>query len=250
MALVHRLIPMASPAKPPPLHEKIRSDIEQGILSGTLRPGDKLPSEAELMEHYGCSRMTVNKAISVIANAGLVERRKRAGTIVARRTTESVVLDVPDLRRETEARGQTYEWRLTARSVLKTTKANATPLGLPPGHRVLHIIGSHHADGLGFAFEDRYVNIAAVPEIEQLDCALESPGIWLLHHIPWTEAEHRIKAAPASPECARVLAIPEGSPCLEMDRQTWRGDERVTYVKQHFPAGRHEMIARFGPARA
>lgn len=232
------------------LHETIRTEIEQRILNAELRPGDKLPSEAELTEHYGCARMTVNKAISALANAGLVERRKRAGTIVAQRTTESLVLDVPDLRRATEVRGQVYSWRLIERGILKSGTTAQTPLQLKAGTRVLHIVGSHHANGIGFAYENRYVNIAAVPEIETLDCETESPGQWLLNHIPWTQAEHRIQAVGAPTACAAALDVPEGSPCIKMDRQTWRGDERITYVEQFFPAGRHEMIARFGPSRS
>ena len=235
--------------KPMPLHEKIRSDIEQRILGGALHPGDKLPSEAELMETYGCSRMTVNKALSAIAQAGLVERRKRAGTIVARRRTESLVLDVPDLRRATEARGQTYAWRQIARRIITASRAAPTPLHLKPGARVLHVIGVHQANLVGFAYENRHVNLAVVPEIEQMDGEAESPGSWLLTHIPWTQAEHRIQAVAASAACAAALDVPEGTPCIRMVRQTWRGDEQVTAVEQFFPAGRQEMIARFGPSR-
>jgi len=235
--------------KPTALHEQIRSEIEQRILSGALHPGERLPSEAELMAQYGCSRMTVNKAISAVATAGLVERRKRAGTIVARRKTESLVLDVPDLRAATEARGQAYRWRLLSRRILIASRAAPTAMGLAPGARVLHIVGAHEANGLGFAYENRHVNIAAVPDIEAMDCTLEPPGSWLLTHIPWTEAEHRIQAVAASAACAAALDVPEGTPCIRMDRRTWRGDEQVTAVEQFFPAGRHEMTARFGPSR-
>ena len=67
------------------------------ILSGLVGPGDRIPSELELMARYGCSRMTVSRALSTLSNAGLLQRRRRAGTVVAQRRTESMVLDVPDL---------------------------------------------------------------------------------------------------------------------------------------------------------
>ncbi|PMZ18025.1 GntR family transcriptional regulator, partial [Pseudomonas sp. FW306-02-F08-AA] len=78
--------------------------------SGELAPGDRLPIEQELMQHYGCARMTVNKALSALLAAGLIDRRKRAGTFVARPRMHSMVLDVPDLPSQIRERGQTYAY--------------------------------------------------------------------------------------------------------------------------------------------
>lgn len=62
-------------AVPETLHRRILADIEERILSGSWRPGDRIPSEHELAERYGCSRMTVNNALTQLARAGYVERR-------------------------------------------------------------------------------------------------------------------------------------------------------------------------------
>ncbi|MBO9527868.1 MAG: GntR family transcriptional regulator, partial [Sphingobium yanoikuyae] len=67
-----------------PLHEKIRADFEARILAGTLAPGDRLPTEQDLMQAHGCSRMTVNKALSALAAAGLISRQRRRGSFVTR----------------------------------------------------------------------------------------------------------------------------------------------------------------------
>ncbi|MFY8153816.1 MAG: GntR family transcriptional regulator, partial [Hyphomicrobiales bacterium] len=56
------------------LHQRIRGDIEGRIMSGDLKPGDRIPFEHELSAHYGCSRMTVNKVLSALVDAGLIER--------------------------------------------------------------------------------------------------------------------------------------------------------------------------------
>ena len=67
-----------------PRYLEIRRDIQNRIASGELRPGDAIPSEHELKELYGCSRMTVSKALSALASEGLIQRRRRAGSRVAR----------------------------------------------------------------------------------------------------------------------------------------------------------------------
>ena len=51
-------------------------------MSGEWAPGHRIPFEHELATEYGCSRMTVNKALSQLARAGLIERRRRSGSFV------------------------------------------------------------------------------------------------------------------------------------------------------------------------
>ncbi len=62
------------------IHDRIRQEIEERIMSGLWEAGHRLPPEHELMTTYGCSRMTVHKAIDGLVDRGLIERRKRAGS--------------------------------------------------------------------------------------------------------------------------------------------------------------------------
>jgi GntR family histidine utilization transcriptional repressor len=81
-----------------------------------------VPSELELMAQFGCSRMTVNKAMSALAKEGLVVRRRRAGSFVARPRVHSTVLDIPDIQAQIGARGEAYRFDLLDR---RTRKARA-----------------------------------------------------------------------------------------------------------------------------
>jgi GntR family histidine utilization transcriptional repressor len=65
---------------PETLHRRILADIEERILSGSWRPGDRIPSEHEPAERYGCLRMTMSTALTQLTRAGYVERLRRAGT--------------------------------------------------------------------------------------------------------------------------------------------------------------------------
>jgi GntR family histidine utilization transcriptional repressor len=67
-------------ADTPTLYKQIRLDIERRILTGEWPPGHRIPFEHELMTRYGCSRMTVSKALSELAQADLIGRRRRSGT--------------------------------------------------------------------------------------------------------------------------------------------------------------------------
>lgn len=228
-----------------PLHEQIRSDIEAAILSGKLGPGDRLPTEAELQDRYGCSRMTVSKALTALGSAGLIERRKRAGSFVARPRLHSMVLDVPDLGTEIRAKGQDYAYRLH-RALLRAPTRDAGERALAGRGKLLELDGVHFADTRPFALERRLVSIAAVPFMADVDFQTTAPGSWLLQHVPWTEAETRIAAVGADAPSANLLGIDVGTPCLALNRQTWRGDERITAVHQLFPGTTYDLVARFG----
>lgn len=226
------------------MHERIRSDIEQQILSGALAPGDRLPVEHELMITYGCSRMTVNKAISALSTAGLIERRKRAGSFVAHPRLHSMVLDVPDLMQEIVDRGQDYRFALTGRRIILAEGNPRDGADFGPG-RMLELTGLHYADGRPLALERRLVNIGAVPDIEHASFDDQPPGSWLLRHVPWTEAETRISAVAAEGEAAAALDLPLGAPLLRIERRTWRGEDRITAVRQSFRADAYDLFARF-----
>jgi GntR family histidine utilization transcriptional repressor len=228
------------------LHELIRSDYGSRILGGILAPGDRLPTEQELMQTYDCSRMTVNKALSALVATGLLDRRKRAGTFVARPKVHSMVLDVPDIAAQVRERGQDYAYRPIKRTV-RAPSDDEEEVVLAGGGALAQIDGLHLAQGTPLCIEFRLVSTQAVPEISAADFDVVPPGSWLLQHVPWTEAETRISAMGASADEGRWLQVPAGSPCLCVERRTWRGPERITYVKQLFPGSAYDMVARFGP---
>lgn len=229
-----------------PLNERIRQDFEGRILSGELAPGDRLPTEQALMAHYGCARMTVSKALTGLVTAGLVERRKKAGSFVARPRLHSMVLDVPDLEAQARDSGRRYGFRLTARTVRPSRTADAERISR--AGRLLELDGVHSADGAPFAVEQRLVSLDAVPGIEAVDFEAQAPGTWLLQHVPWTEAETRILAVGAGPAETLALGIASGAPCLCVERRTWRQSESITFVRQVFVADSYDMVARFGPS--
>lgn len=64
-------------------HEKIRRTLADSITSGEYRPGQRLPSESELVKIFGASRPTVNRALRELQLAGMIERRAGSGSYVA-----------------------------------------------------------------------------------------------------------------------------------------------------------------------
>jgi GntR family histidine utilization transcriptional repressor len=233
------------PADKPTLYKQIRLDIERQILTGEWPPGHRIPFEHELMVRYGCSRMTVNKALSELAQADLIERRRRAGTFVRRPKFLSAVLQITDIRAEITALGRSYGYELIQCSRRVANAADRARLGVRKTGKVVAIACRHSADNVPFAIEDRLIDLDAVPEAATADFAIEPPGSWLLHHVPWTEAEHAISAIVADEPAAVALDIAIGAPCLVIERHTWRSARPLTAVRLLYPGESHKLVARF-----
>ena len=229
------------------LHQRISLDLEANIRSGAWPPGFRIPFEHELTAQYGCARATVNKAVSALVAAGLIERRRRAGSFVARPHLQSAVLEIPDIQAEITRRGQAYGYDLLERRVRKLHPGDPDEAALGVKGQMLDLHCRHLADGQPFAVEHRIISLAAAPEAAEVDFAAVPPGTWLLKHIAWTEAEHRIGAVNPDATTARLLKIRTADACLSVRRWTWRVGQGITYVRQTFPGDAHDLIARFTP---
>ncbi len=219
-----------------------------GFYRANGHPDIALPFEHELMESYSCSRMTVNKVLSALAVAGMVERRRRAGSFVSRPKVHSAVLQIPDLKVEVESRGARYSYKLLDRQKRIATRQDKARLDIDLRASVLALRCLHEAGKQPFALEDRLLNVKAVPDSLQQDFSIVPPSAWLVDHVPWTEAEHRISACNADKSLAAVLKIDEGEACLVIERRTWRNGEPITAVRVIHPGPLYDLTARFTPS--
>ena len=232
------------------LDQRIRADLEVQIRSGAWPPGHRIPIERELMAQYGCARMTVSKAVAALVKAGLIERRKKAGSFVARPHIQTAVLEIPDIAAVIAARGEAYRFELTARRLATGRAAGEAGDAFPDEAEVLILDGVHVAADRPFALEHRMIGLAAAPEAAAVDFSHQAPGSWLLGHIPWTEARHRITAQNPDAAAARRLGVTPATACLSVERWTWRQGEPVTFVRLLFPGDAYDLVADFTPGSA
>ena len=229
------------------LHQRILSDISERILSGEWAPGHRVPFEHELEVQYGCSRMTVNKALSQLARAGLIERRRRSGSFVRQPQSQAAVLEIHDIRTEVEALGLPYAYELLSAEKRRSNAEDRAVLGLDATSPLLALRCRHFAGKRPFCHERRLINLAAVPPADKEGFEDIAPGPWLLDRVPWSAAEHRIRAIAADSQLAHVLEIQAGAPCLMIERRTWNAEFPVTHVRFVYPAQSHSLVARFTP---
>ncbi|PTM89115.1 UTRA domain-containing protein [Mycoplana dimorpha] len=230
-----------------PLFKQIERAIRSEIMSGRWPPGHRIPPESAFMEAYSTTRATVSKALSKLSEAGLLDRKRRQGTTVARSTETHAVIGFLDVRQEIEARGRAYTYkvlkarRMKAKSIIEMWPAvsSDTPL--------LKLDAAHCGFGQPEVLEERYINLNAAPDAVTADFEAEMPNTWLLARLPCTRLRHTIRAAVASAETAKLLGVAEGSALLISLRQTWADDLPVTSVKLIYPAEQNAFVGEFNP---
>lgn len=231
-----------------PLYAEIQRDIERKIMTGEWGPGTRIPSEIELLDVYNCSRMTVNKALSSLAAAGMITRKRRSGSYVAPPRLEEPLMHIQDIRREILAIDRTYRFEISNRSVRKVRETiDAQHVGVPVGTRLLFLEVMHYADNLPFTMETRQINLDVVPQAERQQFKDEPPGSWLLKNIPFSEGQHSIRAISADTIMAKRLQVVERTACISIARRTWRNNELITFVRLIYPGDRHRFVVRFTP---
>lgn len=124
-----------------PLYERIARALRSRITSGRVSVGDALPTEAQLCRRYGVSRYTAREALRRLRDAGLITRRRRAGTTVASSADPATftlpVSSAADLfRYATDTR-----FVIEARSRVRAGAAESALLGCRRGQEWFRLIG-------------------------------------------------------------------------------------------------------------
>lgn len=233
--------------KDAPVFLQIEQEIRRRIQSGEWKPGDRIPSEAEIMKMTGSSRATVSKALTNLAKARLIDRQRKNGSWVRETTEQHSVLAMLDVRAEIMASGRQYAYRIVERQALTAGSQTAYWGEAAYGERLLWILATHCADGQPEVLEERLIRLAVAPAAMDEPFEDSPPSAWLVQRIPCTRIVHAIRARNASTREARLLNLPARTALLVSERRTWYDATPVTWVRLSFPGAKNEFAGDFNP---
>lgn len=216
--------------------QSIHDEVLRRIHVRQWKPGDQIPNEADLARQFCCSRSTVNRALQSLADAGFLERRRKAGTRVATHPVRKATLDIPVIRNEIAGRGHEYAYNLLDRFEQKPPPDIAARM--KSGDRpLLHLRAMHMADGRPYVMETRWVDPGAVPGIENADFSGVSANEWLVENVPFTGGDIAFSAMAAGESEAGHLDCETGTGLFVIERSTWKGEAAITFVRLTFAPG-------------
>ena len=226
-------------------YETVKTSIQQRIAVGGWQPGVRLPSERELVQEFGCVRMTVHRALRELEAEGLIERRQGSGSYVAELHPISNLLQVRDIHDEIVERGHVHGTEVFGIVREKASAEVAAAMRLRKGAPVFRCRLLHFENGVPIQFEDRHVNPVLAPDLLERDFTVVTPSAVLFEHAPLTEAEQVVEAVLATPEQARLLDVPPGSALLMVSRRTVSQGAVASVARLYHPGTRYRLIGHF-----
>jgi GntR family histidine utilization transcriptional repressor len=230
---------------PAPLYARVKQLIARQIRNGTWPPHHRVPSESELVNELGFSRMTINRALRELTAEGLLVRMQGVGTFVAEPKSQSALFEVNNIADEIAARGHVHSCRVILLQEEAAGSERALALDVHEGQKVFHSLIVHYENHVPVQIEDRFVNAQAAPGYLEQDFTRQTPYAYLSQAAPLTEGEHVVEAILAEPEECALLQIDTGEPCLLIRRRTWSGRQPVTAARLIHPGSRHRLEGRF-----
>ncbi len=217
--------------------QAVQGEIRRRISQRTWKPGEYIPNEADLAQEFACARATMNRALRGLAEEGLLERRRKAGTRVALNPVRAARFEIPVIRDEIEGKGLSFRYAVLERSVSRPPPDVRARLQSAQEDRHLHLHTLYTADGVPYVFEDRWINLRAVPQARDETFATLSPNEWLVREVPFDGGGFTLSATVAAAPEAEVLACPPGEGLVVLDRTTRNAGLVITSVRLMFHAG-------------
>jgi GntR family transcriptional regulator, histidine utilization repressor len=228
-------------------YEEVKSHLKDGLRKGFWRPGDKMPSEADLIGQFGVARMTVNRALKELEREGLIERRQGAGTFAAQLHRVSSALTIRDIHEEILERGHAHRAVVRVLRELPATQQVAASLELPEASSVFQSVIVHYENDVAIQCEERFVNPNVVPEYLSVDFTAITPTKYLFEVAPLWKADYAVEAALPEPHEARWLGISRKAPCLVINRRTMNQSATITAARLVHPGNRYRLEGAFTP---
>ncbi|MBI6548693.1 histidine utilization repressor [Xenorhabdus sp. VLS] len=231
--------------KPVPLYAKVKQAIIENIYTGEWKPHDRIPSEAELVKQFNCSRMTANRALRELTAEGFLFRLQGVGSFVSEPKGQSALFEIHSIADEIASRSHQHSCKVLKLSEVNANVTQAAEFGIAVGASIYHSIIVHYENDVPVQIEDRYVNAQAAPEYLRQDFSQQTAHDYLSQVAPLTEGEHIVEAVAGDARSCRLLQIEANTPCLLISRRTWSKEFIVSSAKLLFPGYRYKLKGHF-----
>ncbi len=150
-------------------YKTIYDEIKEKIQNGTYPPGSQLPDEFSMCDEFGCSRMTVKKAMDMLVEEGYVYRKQGQGSFVLNRKVENGAIEIAErdlsgFTRSAHGRGST---KLLHFSLIFASKEIAEKLDIKENEPVYDILRLRLYDNQPYVLEHTYMAPSVIPGITE-----------------------------------------------------------------------------------
>ncbi|MGL1830484.1 UNVERIFIED_CONTAM: histidine utilization repressor [Acinetobacter sp. HSTU-ASm16] len=230
---------------PVPLYLRVKHMISQRIYDGTWPVNKKIPSESELVNLLGCSRMTVNRALRELTTEGLLVRIQGVGSFVAEGQGRTALFQVNNIAEEILARNHKHHAQVLVLEKIQANAEQSVLMQIREGQTLFHSIIVHFENDVPVQIEDRLVDPVIIPNYLDQDFQNITPNAYLMSKAPVTEGEHVVTAILGTAQECKWLKINKTEPCLLIRRRTWSNKQLVSSARLIYPGSRYFLEGKF-----
>lgn len=230
-------------ASPSPRYFQVYTAIREKILAGILRNGDRLPSEAEIGDLFGVSRITARRAVAELVATGLARSsRGQATTASFQGSQQRQRGSMEDLLENLLILGDRTSVTVAEFGYVAATGQVAAALEIPAGNEVQRALRIRHEDGQPLSLIETFVPAEIGHRFEMRDLEqISLQAIFRRLGINVTRAEQSFSACAVLGHDAQLLGVPAGSPAFRISRIVFDEVGRpVEYVTALYRGDRYE----------
>lgn len=220
-----------------PVYHQIARQLKALIEDESLENGDLIPSERELCDTFGVSRMTVRQAIDVLVNEGALVRQKGKGTFVSTAKLSQPLTSLSSFTVDTIGRGMVPTSDVLSCEAVFAGEKTARMLGIGKDDLIIRLERVRLANGKPHAFECSHLLYEKTAGILEMDLTNRSLYEVLQNEcgMNLASAKEVIEANICPSRICRVLQIPEKSLTFHIERITFDSYGRpVEYVESNY----------------
>jgi GntR family transcriptional regulator len=228
------------------LYGQIEDWLAGEIAAGALVPGDRLPTEHDLAEWFGVSRMTLRHALAELARRGLVTRTvgRRGGTFVAAPKLEQDLTTLAGFSEQLRRHGMVAGARVLSARSWPAGPAAAAALGLGSDDLVYEVRRVRLGDGRPIALERSLFPAARFPGL--MEFRLDG-SLYELLEVKYGLRPHRarevLEPVTAGVREAEALEVLEGAPLMQVERTAYaRSGEPLEFARDLFRGDRTRIV--------
>ena len=203
-----------------PLYQQLKELILEALAQGILQPSDRLPSERQLSELIGISRLTVRHALNDLVNAGWLVAKAGKGTYVRDPRLEQGIHQLMGLTEHMRRRGHTVSSKVVQAILLPASPGLVMEMKLKPGEELVLLERLRIVDGIPLGLERSFLVHKLCPGILEYDLAKNSlyGVLRSAYGLRPYRAEQTYEATLAERREAQLLGIAEGAAILFLER--------------------------------
>jgi GntR family transcriptional regulator len=207
-----------------PLYHQLMERLKDSIEKGNWTPGDKIPSENQLMEQFGVSRNTAKKAIEELVQAGILYRIQGKGTFVAKPKLQQSLMGFYSFSKVLKEKGLNPKDIILKIEEVKPTAKTREALQLGEDEHVIEMKRLRCANNDPYILESSFIPKGVVSDPEQLKNVGEISLYDLFlqqFNIVVTRAKEAFEPVLIRADESEYLQTEEGSPALLLERTAY-----------------------------